>query len=490
MSLPSAFRSPATTLSDFLRSLAVPRALYSSSTTSRQEQEWEVLRVRQGGTKRLDFFDHNIVGAEGAVIVLRAIEKSPGVTDVVLSHNQLGDDGLRELLVGLKRLRSRDIGAHLEELNLSDCGLSDVSLHLLALHLLQPSPHPPSIKALYLNHNNFSLGSGSSHTSLSEFLGSTLSSPTCSLQSLALTSNRAIGPSGLIPLLSSLKLSVGPSRLAELRLSVTSLTPECAEPLARWLEDPDGGARCQALSLNACALGQAGVRRIAQAVISGKASSLLHLEVLANEDGDDEQWAEVNSTLIAQEQDGAGEDWKEQLEMAKKRNTRVFEETRSAALGLLAKTRVLLGGNAQEGESGSPHVFPFLRLPIELQVHILRCSLLLKPSRQAHLYPPLSSSSSTTLLPSDDNALSSPLTEGQFLRLIAHCASRSTLETERRIASAHDAGQVPSLNQQIGGLPSRGDAEREKPSKNAGDGWEDWVLRTTGCDRFERAVTA
>lgn len=30
------------------------------------------------------------------------------------SHNPLGDDGLRELLVGIKRLRARDIGGHLE----------------------------------------------------------------------------------------------------------------------------------------------------------------------------------------------------------------------------------------------------------------------------------------------------------------------------------------------------------------------------------------
>ncbi|CDR48227.1 RHTO0S16e03994g1_1 [Rhodotorula toruloides] len=132
----SSFRSPAIDLADFLRSLAVPRAFYSSSTpgtSSQQEHEWEILRARQGGTKRLDFFDHELSGPDGAVAVLRAVEKSPGVTALALSQNHLGDDGMRELLVGLKRLRSRDIGAHLEELNLSDCRLSDVSLHLLTL---------------------------------------------------------------------------------------------------------------------------------------------------------------------------------------------------------------------------------------------------------------------------------------------------------------------------------------------------------------------
>ena len=36
------------------------------------------------------------------------------VPHVCRSHNPLGDDGLRELLVGIKRVRARDIGSHLE----------------------------------------------------------------------------------------------------------------------------------------------------------------------------------------------------------------------------------------------------------------------------------------------------------------------------------------------------------------------------------------
>lgn len=80
----SAFRSPLVDLGDFLRSLAVPRTAYGTSTPSREQEEWEVFRARQGGTKRLDYFGGDVVGPAGAVLVLRSMEKSPGVTDIVL----------------------------------------------------------------------------------------------------------------------------------------------------------------------------------------------------------------------------------------------------------------------------------------------------------------------------------------------------------------------------------------------------------------------
>lgn len=364
--------------------------------------------------------------------------------------------------------------------------------------LLQPSPHPPSIKSLFLNHNHFSLGSESSLTSISETLGATLSSSSSSLRSIAFTSNRAIGPSGLIPLLSSLKLAT--SHLAEIRLSVTQLTPECAEPLARWLEDPEGGARLQVLGVNACALGQAGVRRIARAVISGRAASLVHIEYHANEEGDDERWEAVNAPLLAKEEGEETGDWKAQLEAALKRNQRVYQETKMAARRLAATARVVFGGNTVEAESteeeerSDPTVFPFLRLPIELQVHVLRCFLLLTPSTTAHLYPSTTSSSSCSSsaaisTSSVGTILSCPLTESQFLRIIAHCASRSTLETGRRIAAAHAAGEAPSLNTGRTASSSSAAAGRaESKDQDAGVAWEDWFLRSTGCDRFERAA--
>lgn len=308
----------------------------------------------------------------------------------------------------------------------------------------------------------------------------------------------AINSTGVLTLLRYLKL--GPStQLAQLHFSLCDLTPDCAEPLARWLEDPEGGARLQVLCINGNSIGISGLRRIARSVISGKASSILHLESHANEPTEEqEEWKEVNEALAAQETEEDRKEWKERLEVAKERNKTVLKETRLAALGLLAKGRVLFGGNPREAEvdagairrgvegldiredpyafgsfpSLSSAAFPFLRLPIELQVHILRCSLFLHPSHTAHLYRPLSS---TEPVLSSPETLSSPLTEHQFLNLLAHCASSSTLGLEMRIAAA--GGRVPSLKQ------SRQDSWAGEAS---GSAWEDWVLRKTECDRFAR----
>ncbi|GAA5969038.1 hypothetical protein JCM21900_006352 [Sporobolomyces salmonicolor] len=507
MSFYDRFRTPGGDLASFFRSLAGPSRPYNFQRydASADHYEWEVLRARQGGSKRLDFFDHDLNGPKGATVVLQALERSPGATSMSLSQNNLGDDGVRELLVGLKRLRSKDIGAHLQELNLSGCRLSDVALHLVTLHLLLPSPHPPSLTHLYLTGNNLTLGSQSSLASLPEFLGNALSSPSCALRCFSLTNNPSIGTSGVVALLSHIRLGAGPSQLSQLHLSVCGLTPDCAEPLAQWLEDPEGGGRLQVLAVNGCSLGEAGIRRIARSIISGKASSLLHLECLANEEGDAERWADVVAALEAQSTDEDRDNWKTKLEQAKERNKKAFKETRLAALALVAPARILFGGNAREGGPDIDEIrekveamhntdtltsylfpsesFPFLRLPIELQVHVLRCLMLLKPSTIAHLYPPSNTAQPTFAPPPDSSPiLSAPLTEAQFLRIVAHCASRPTLTTERRIDQA--AGRAPSLNP-TARWPGVGAAGQGDPE--GGDGWEEWFLRTVGCDRFEQA---
>ncbi|ORY92765.1 hypothetical protein BCR35DRAFT_298285 [Leucosporidium creatinivorum] len=508
------FRTPGGDLASFFRSIVTPGHRYSSSqgrghaSFDQADYEWEQLRANQAAAKHLDFFAHGLAGPRGTKVVLQALRASPGATSISLqSQNDLGDNGVRALLVGLKQLRARGVGASLQELNLSGNHLTDVSMHLIALHLLQPSPHPPTLTHLYLTANSFSLSS----PELTEFLGAALSSPSSALRCLSLTNNMAIKSTGLLSLLQHLKL--GPStQLAQLHFSLCELTPNCAEPLARWLEDPDGGARLQVLCINGNSIGVAGLRRIARSVISGKASSLLHLESHANEPTEEqEEWKEVNEALEAEETEEDREGWKERLEVAKERNKVVLKETRLAALGLLAKGRVLFGGNPREPEvdagairrgveeldtrenpyapktlssSLSSSAFPFLRLPIELQVHVLRCSLLLKPSQTAHLYQPISSTSSL-LPPLSPSTLSSPLTEHQFLNLLAHCASSSTLGIEMRIAAA--GGRVPSLKQSTGWRQdSWTEAGGGASGSASGSAWEDWVLRKTECDRFAR----
>ena len=348
--------------------------------------------------------------------------------------------------------------------------------------------------------NNLSL----SLSSLPEFLGKTLSSPSSSVRCFSLTNNPSIGTAGVRDLISHLRLAEGPSQLSQLHLSVCGLTPDAAEPLARWLEDPNGGGRLQVLAVNGCSLSQAGIRRIARAVISGKASSLIHFECLANDEAEPERWKEVTEALAVEETEEDRLKWKERLEAAKERNKQVYKETRLSALSLVSTARVLFGGNAQEaqvnvseilegvesrrpGDQNSmqqfpPQPFPFLRLPIELQVHVLRCLPLLRPSQSAHLYPSLNADApSPSLL--DPATLSSPLTESQFLRILSHCANRSTLKMESRIVEAQIAGRAPSLN----ATRARPAWAEKKNGEMGGEGWEEWFLRSTGCDRFERA---
>lgn len=353
--------------------------------------------------------------------------------------------------------------------------------------LLSPSPHPPSLRALSLNNNRLSLGASSTLASLPEFLAATLSAPEGSLRSLTITSNPLIDSGAFVEFLSRLDLSTGPSQLAELRMSVTRLSPEVVDPLVKWLQSPTGGSRLQVLALNSCRLGGVGVRHVQRAVVDGRIGNLLHLELMANEEAidDDEHTDTVrpHATEALQTQaEESGEDfhdWESRLKAALGRNRSAWLATRRAALGLLGPARICFGGNAQEatpieaggaadGEETAP--FPFLQLPVEVQVHVLRSLLfLLSPP------PPRYDVASTTEPP----ATRAALTEAQFLRILGHSSSRRTLAIERQIALAQ--GSAPSLNGSSHAKAKPHLADESDPAS----GWEEWYLRVTGCDRFE-----
>lgn len=349
-------------------------------------------------------------------------------------------------------------------------GLTDLSLQHLITHLLADVP---TLTHLYLNNNSIALANPQIVTSLA----CTLSSPRSTLRALSLTSNSAIDAASLGRLLRELDLGKG-SNFEQLHFSVCSLGPDAVSPLVSFLESPErgGNERLQVLALNANSLYDIGVRRIARIVSSGRNVGLLSLELLANQPADDTgmkaDWAEILAELELEEARNGGVDneWKDGLTRGLERNRRLFRETRICALGMLGKGRVLFGGRPREGEEET--AFPFLRLPIELQVHVYRCSLLLDPSNEAHLYtrrpsPPFPSPS----------ILSSPLTESQFLHLLAHVASEDTFATEIRLATPKavegEEGRVLG-----GGTGKVGMNERGEES------WAEWALWSVGCDRF------
>lgn len=337
-------------------------------------------------------------------------------------------------------------------------GLTDASIHIITLHLL--APLQSTLRSLYLNANLIRLNSSAA------YLAQALSNPTSPLQLLSLTSN-SISAASLDVFLQNLQLSpptIGEphhSRLNSLHLSVCTLDPSAVLPLAHWLEDPHGGAeRLQVLALNGNNLSDRGVRRIAQTIIEGRCVGLVSLELLANDVSDEEEWEEVIAALGMEDGD---ERWKEALEAGLARNRRVLLETRKAGLETLVLARTLFSGNPlpppstdSERAVGS---FPFLLLPPELQLHVLRCSLLLTPSSETHLYPPRSpiagqlpaiiappfSLPTSPVLP-----LSSPLTEVQFLSVLAFATKEGRA------------------------------TEVEK------DDWVEETLREMSCDRFDR----
>lgn len=362
--------------------------------------------------------------------------------------------------------------------------------------LLTPSPHPTSLTHLYLTNNDISLSSDS----LGPFLALALSSPASSLGCLSLTNNPSIGTTGLASLLSSLAL-VPHTALTQLHFSLCGLTPDAAPLIARWLSDPaGGGSRLQAFCANGNFLSSAGLRAIARPVIDGRCSGLMLLELLANEDGDEDEWRDALKEMQAGEVAEQVETWRADLVKATERNKRVLQQTRAAALSLLAIARVLFAGNPHELDDDVDHLgegvealatispgrppppprdtFPFKRLPIEIQVHVLRA--LQPPSHDAAFYPPLSGAATH---PAGTSL--SPLTEQQFLRLLAYAADRHTLATEIQIV--HAQGEVATLNGFQNGRREDWKGRERAGDVGQGKGWEEWVLGRVGCDRFQRA---
>lgn len=96
-------------LASFFRSLAVP-----TFSTSTSPNDFERNRTRNAGQLRLEFFDQGLNGAPGSAAVLEALEKSPHASVLTLAQNELGDAGVLAFLTGLKRLRHRGIGGHLQ----------------------------------------------------------------------------------------------------------------------------------------------------------------------------------------------------------------------------------------------------------------------------------------------------------------------------------------------------------------------------------------
>ena len=400
-----------------------------------------------------------------------------------------------------------------------DCGRANSGAHTDARSLLTASPHPPTLECLYLTNNTIELGSVSRDDSVPRLLGRALSSPNSTLRWISLTSNPRIGTFGFVALLDNLRLSAtsaaAPSRFSQLHASVCGLMPDSAQPLASWLANPDcGGTRLQGLSLNGNYLSAPGVALVTKSLDDGRCTGLIHAEMLANDEveaGDDGQTFD-----LARLEEAAAPitpaTWREPLRDALDRNASLLRATRQEAASLLACARVVLmvapevhpdaATIRQQVErfslsDTSPPAdapFPFLRLPVELQQHILRFVPLAKRDRAFQRGGVPASLLSTS---DDDSQTFSALSERQFLRVLDYARSRQTLRREivihnnvRREARARGPGKSPTSKRPpaIGPRPRMSSAMYPSARSQC----LEHFLATTLCDRWEptNSITA
>ena len=263
-------------------------------------------------------------------------------------------------------------------------GITDAGLDSIVKYLLLPSAPPlsqlPTLQELILSSNDISLSGVTPH-----LLSTALSHRYSTLISLSLTSNSRIAESP--DHLSDFFKHLEPTTLVQLQLNTCSLEPRDARTIAKWLSEPKKGGRLAHLELNANALGtdMFGTNRIAKVVYAGLNTSLLRLEMAANdrilpvldEDGEP-TGAEVEVQLpnslaneanaqtpasrrrAAWEEEKSNEDEvilgdelpfneiKPILADALARNHILRESTRHTALALLPVARVLLHASARQ----------------------------------------------------------------------------------------------------------------------------------------------
>lgn len=335
----------------------------------------------------LSFHDTGLRGTQGALIVLEALATNPYATKLTLSHNALGDSGVRQLTSRIRFLKNRRT-VDIHDLNLASNSLTDSSLIDLCKSW-------PALTELYLSNNQISLASSpssfQSHPTPILNLGH--------LTLLSLTSNpidcRSISNLLLNP-------NFVPAELTTLHLSACSLDLSVAVSLALWLEDKSRSGKLEWLAVNGNDWGTPGCERITWALARrGGNSSLLRLEMLACDgpaSSTAAQAAESSESVQGQQEETRETErmrgfrdlqdlhdclwtiqveggWKSLLEKCETRNQALRLATRRAALGLVSRARhILLGSPGREikDEQEAKGVFPWNRLPEELKLHIWR----------------------------------------------------------------------------------------------------------------------
>ncbi|OAV92623.1 hypothetical protein PTTG_05006 [Puccinia triticina 1-1 BBBD Race 1] len=468
----------------------------------------------------LSFHDTGLRGPQGALIVLEALATNPFASTLTLSHNALGDAGVRQLASRLRFLKKRRT-TPIHELNLASNSLTDAALAELCRAW-------DGLVELYLSNNLITLNS--SPSPLLAGLGN--------LTLLSLTSN-PIDCSALSSLLRNPNLSL--LQLTTLHLSACSLDLSVAVSLALWLEDRSRSGPLEWLAVNGNNWGTRGCERIVWALARcGGNSSLLRVEMLAC---DAPRSSEPENQLGADDQDQAEliklmgfkdsvdrEDcrltieleggWKNLLEKCESRNQALRLATRRAALGLISTARpILLSTPAPESALGpvrAKEVFPWDRLPEELKLNIWRWVAILSAFPGLQGSPPRADPSNGPSIELDNTVqfrqspstfvdplisrgtpaehpphpfiLPDPLTPSQLLSVINYAQDRECLQAEIGLREeaifshllSSKASSSSSVHRQLVDTIRR-DADIDRQGRA-------FILNACGCLRFQGTI--
>ncbi|KAI8972872.1 RNI-like protein [Trametes punicea] len=347
-------------------------------------------KVSLAARSHIESMDAGLTSVSGAQEVIKDMLSRRSVTKLILGHNHLGDEGCEELFGFLSSEAGRKY--KIVEISLNSNGIGNRGLLAISRYLRDNT----TLKELFLQNNAFS-----GDPSVAVVFALAINSSR--LETLSLASNPHLTDHFVAHFLPVLDAPY----FREIHLSVCGLSHEAAPHLVRYLTSQ----RCQlhVLKLNGNQLRVRGVASIVRAIHRAN-YTLLRMELYAtglSTQPDD-------SELSSEEEDSQArfvkwQDVENDLKRSLTRNLTLKHLVEKEALALLRYSRVLLlrpkardasplppvvnpcsescscvqlSANSLFSSIGQPYPlstppsslgsqFPFVRLPTELQLHIL-----------------------------------------------------------------------------------------------------------------------
>ncbi|ORY28163.1 hypothetical protein BCR39DRAFT_535829 [Naematelia encephala] len=375
--------------------------------------------------------DHGFVGDEGALRILIHITRQVNRLDI--SHNLLGNEGIKTLFAGLTTLRARysvPTGGlvpptpreemwGLRDVNLAFNGIGDQALDVV----LGYAKKDGAMRSIWVGGNDIQLN---------DHLDSIVNSINAShIESFSIVNTRSLVPSSVCAFFSLLDAP----RLRQLHLSTCDLPETVAGAISSFLRS-SRSRYLERLELNGNCLGAVGVAQIIDAIEESH-FGLRQLGVFANDtrravDEDEVSPMPLPAEIRHAEERALGEQLG-RLPILLERNRLYTRRIRRAAQRAIAPARIILNARSLTADETAQRVlssvgstssssssytspdptFPLLDLPLEVVHHVVRHT-------------------------SGDAVAFS---EAQFARLRAEAVDRESMKRTRRVLEERFRGQ-------------------------------------------------